>query len=473
MNAITCVQRPVECLVERADKCSAEGYMEPVQIAVCGLNYRTAPVAMLERLAFAPESRIQTLQEMIGGDVTPFGEAVILSTCNRVELYVAAPRCSLEDSDGGEYGLLARTLAGWRGVPVGEAAPCLYSYMGEAAARHLFTVAAGLDSLVFGEPQILGQVRQAFEDALSISAAGPILSSLFRRALETGKRVRSDTTVCQGAASVSYAAVEVAAAECGDLSGRRALVVGAGKTGQLAAQALRGRGVREITVANRSYEHAAELAEQLGGPGDVRACTLDGLQDALNDADIVVSCTNAPGYVITGGMVCRARAGGQETRPLLLIDIAVPRDIDPAATLFPGVRVCNIDDLHAVVEANLGQRRDAAGTQAAAIVEEGVAAFQAWFGALAVAPLITGLREQAEAIRQRELERAMHRLPDLPNNYANIIDMLTQRIVNQLLHQPTVRLKETASRADGPLYAQAVRELFALDDGQGAGRGQE
>ena len=412
---------------------------------------------MLEKLAFGPESRLQALTALVSGHEASPGlvaEAVILSTCNRVELYVAAPACSLETLP------LGSCFAGPHGL-VAEAAPYLYTYTGAAAACHLFAVASGLDSMIVGEPQIMGQVRQAYEAAREARAAGPLLTALFQRALATGKRVRSQTRISQRAASVSYAAVELAARHLGDLSSRRVLIIGAGRTGQLAAQCLAGRGVRDVTVANRSLEHAAALAAQWGGA----ARGLDGLEEALQAADIVISCTNAPGYVVTEDMVRHARAGREEAL-LFMLDIAMPRDVEPSAGALAGVRLFNIDDLRAVVAENLDQRQ-ADGRAAQGMIDGEVADFMEWLQALAVTPLISDLRQQAEGIRRHELERAMHRLEGLPENYASIVDLLTRRIVNQMLHQPTVRLKQHASRADGQLYAQALRDLFGLGDAPG------
>jgi glutamyl-tRNA reductase len=434
-----------------------------MEIAVCGLSHRSASIVLLEKAAFPPESRPLALQRLTAGDLPrrlAFPEAVILSTCNRVEIYALLPDCGDDERAGA--GRLAEFMAEFHGLALADLTPSLYTYQGEDAVRHLLNVAAGLDSLILGEPQILGQVREAFELALAEGAAGRVLAGLFRQALRAGKRVHSETPISQRATSVSYAAVEVAAGQFADLAACRVLIVGAGKTGRLAAEALRGRGVRQIAVANRSLENAQALAGQWGG----EACTLEFLPQALARADIVVSCTNAPGYVISAARVRRAMAG-RRGRPLLLIDIAVPRDIEPAVAELPAVRLFNLDDLSRRVQENLTWRQDESGA-ATAIVEAEASEFVAWFRALSVAPVITELREQAEHIRQRELERALRRLGNLTNGNAEavegIVDRLTQRIINQLLHEPTVQLKQRASCDDGQFYAQAVRDLFALDE---------
>ena len=418
-----------------------------MEIAVCGISHRSASIDLLERLAFTPERRALALAQLTSGTAPSawsFPEAVILSTCNRVELYVALPDCM------GDAGALAEFLAAFHGLAPAEVMPSLYTYRGSDAARHLLAVAAGVDSVVLGEPQILGQVRGAFEEARAQGAARRVLSALFRQALETGKRVRSETGISRHFASVSSAAVEVAAGQFADFSACQVLIIGAGKTGRLAAQSLLRHGARRLAVANRSHENAQALAQGWGG----EALGLDELPGALAAADIVISCTNAPGYVVSASQASeamRARAG----RPLLLIDIAVPRDIDPAAGALPGVRLINVDDLGCLVQANIELRRDDSG-KALAIVEDGAVKFMAWLKALAVAPVITNLRDQAETIRQREVARALRRLNGLPAEQIDIIEHLTQRIVNQLLHEPTVQLKQHSGCEEGQAYAETV-----------------
>jgi len=426
-------------------------------VTVCGLSHHSAPIEILEQLAFGPEARQAALIQLRAGSTGAglVSEAVILSTCNRVEVYAVLERTAARANG------LAGFMADFHGVPLELVAPHLYCYEGEDAVRHLFSVAGGLDSLILGEPQILGQVRRAFAESQDIGASGSTLSTLFRRAIQTGKRIHCETGISHGAASVSYAAAEIAARHHKDLAGCHALIVGAGKTGQLTAQCLLGQGVQSIAVANRSYDRAIELADNWGGI----AYGLEDLDIALPSADIVISCTDAPGYVVSREQVAQALALRAD-RPLVLVDIAVPRDIEPAAGSLPGVRLYNIEDLQLTIEENMAGR-GLEGAQAEAIVDEQVAEFMAWLVALSVKPLIVDLREHAEMIRQRELERVQHRLPDLPPEYAPIIDMMTQRIVNQLLHEPTVRLKNHASHLDGQLYARVIRDLFALDSDQG------
>lgn len=425
-----------------------------MDIVLCGLSHKTAPVEILEKLAFTSNDHVQALTQLASTDSPhelPISEAIILSTCNRVELYAVMP-----DGRAGPEPI-ARFLAEFHHVPPPVLAPHLYSRQGEEAVQHLFTVAAGLDSMIVGEPQILGQVRTAFEEASVLGAAGPVLSALFRHAIRVGKRVRTETSISQRAVSISYAAVELARRLFGELHDCQVLIVGAGETGQLTARCLMGRGARGVIVVNRSYDRALALARQWDG----EAKALDCLEEALRRSDIVISCTDAPHYFITVEHVRRAMAPRQG-RPLFLIDIAVPRDIEPVVGELPGVRLYDIDDLRAVVEANLHLRRSD-GPRAKAIIAQEVVRFMAWFKALAVTPIIVNLRQQAELIRQRELERALRRLDGLSDRHLNVINLLTQRIVNQMLHEPTVRLKRYAGCSHGQVYARAIRDLFALD----------
>ena len=428
-----------------------------MDIVICGISYKTAPVEMIERFSCGADTYTAILTRLLhpdGPGPRLAKEAILLSTCNRVELYAVIP----DDCDGPAR--LARYLAEFHNLPFELVKSHIYTFQGEEAVDHLFSVASGLDSMILGEPQILGQVRTAFEKASRLRAAGAVLSALFRHAIQAGKRVHTETAISQRAASVSYAAVELAERQLGMLGDRRVLVVGAGKTGRLTAECLLGRGVRSITVANRTYETAVSMADAWHG----RATTLDRLEDALAEADIAISATNASGYLIGAAQVRHALAARPD-RPLLLIDIAVPRDVDPDAAQIPGVQVYNLDDLNAMVEVNVQDRGQDRGV-AETIVAEEAADFMAWFNGLAVTPAIVNLREHAESIRRQELERIIHRLDGLSNHDRAMIELLTQRIVNHLLHEPTVRLKRYACNDNGSLYVQALDDLFALTDEQ-------
>jgi glutamyl-tRNA reductase len=405
-----------------------------MRLALVGTSHRLAPVEVRERVAFDLLGAAGVAAE-IGADG---GESVCLSTCNRTEVYVAHPDPETADA------LAGRIFA--------ETAPAVYRLGDEAAALHLFRVAAGLDSMVPGEGEILGQVRVAYESG----APGPLLDRLFRQALHAGKKVRAQTRIAESPASVSAAAAALAQQVFGDLAGRRILLVGAGKVSELAARNLMSRGGAIAFVANRSVDRAAEVAERLGA----QALPLDRIAEELVSADVVISSTSAPGLVVGKNDVevaLRRRRG----RPLFLIDLAVPRDLDPAINGLDGCFLYDIDDLEAVVADSLaGRRREA--ERAEAIVADEARRFSAWQASLDVVPAITSLRARAEEIRSAELARVEGRLGRLSDPERRAVEALTAQIVNKLLHLPTIRMKEAAVTADGVLYADAVRHLFGL-----------
>jgi glutamyl-tRNA reductase len=411
-----------------------------VNLALVGLSHQGTPVAVRER-AFVPLPQARDLAvSLAAGD----GEAVCLSTCNRTELYLVgedAERRALE------------ALASLSGLPGEQLRAVVYRLSDEAAALHLFRVAGGLDSLVPGEGEILGQVRSAFE----MGVTGSVLDQLFRQALHAGKKVRAETAIAESPASVSSAAAALAQQVFGQLDGCRVLLVGAGHVAELAARSLAARGARIAYVANRSTQHAAELAARFAGEG----ISFDRLGDVLGAVDVVVSSTGSPGRVLARGDVeaaLRARKG----RPLFLIDLAVPRDLDPAIHELDGCYLYDIDDLESVVASSLaGRRREAA--RAEAIVAEEAESFREWQASREVVPAIASLRAWAEEIRAAELARVRGRL-GLSESQEEAVDSITAQIVNKLLHPPTVRLKEAAAGSDGGSYAQAVRHLFDLGD---------
>jgi glutamyl-tRNA reductase len=361
------------------------------------------------------------------------GSAVVLSTCNRTEVYAVG--------DEGER----QALDALRALGGDDVAARTYRLADHAAALHLFRVAAGLDSLVPGEGEILGQVRAAYE----AGSPDALLNRLFHDALHAGKKARAQTTIAESPASVPAASAALAQQVFGELGGRNVLVVGAGKIGELAARALTARGARLVAVANRSREHGAELARRFGAV----AVDLDDLATQLAMADVVVTCTSSPGFVI-GREHIHSRRG----RPLFLIDLAVPRDVDPVLNDVDDCYVYDIDDLEAVVETSLaGRRREA--ERAEAIVAAEAERFRAWQASLDVVPTIASLRARAEAIRSAELSKAK-----LSAEEREAVDSITSQIVNKLLHLPTIRMKEAAAAADGVLYADAVRHLFGLED---------
>jgi glutamyl-tRNA reductase len=432
-----------------------------MHLVLVGTSYQRAPVELRELLAYDPKLRRASLERLHADGA----EAAILSTCNRTEAYLVA--FDADDAAGRVYA----ELGALSGLGERELAPALYTLTDQPAALHLFRVAAGLDSMVPGEAQILGQVREAYGASREATAAGPILHRLFRQALRVGKRVRTETAIGENPASVSSAAAELAERVFEELAGRRILLLGAGKTADLTAANLISRGVGEISVANRSPERAEALARRFGG----RAVGLDAVEQELERADVVVSSTSSQGYVLSAEQVERAmrRRRGQ---PVFFIDIAVPRDVDPAVNEIEGCYLYDIDDLERVVAESVAGRREEA-VRAEAIVSVEADEFRAWQLSLDVVPAIASLRERAEGIRRAELERAERRLGSLSPSQRRAVESLTAQIVNKLLHKPTVRMKEAAAAADGVLYADAVRHLFDLGDepsgGRGAGKGRQ
>ena len=398
-------------------------------------------------------TRAAELAEQLAGEQ---GEAICLSTCNRTELYLAH-----EDAATAER-LAEEAFAALSNLPEAELDPVLYRLQDKAAALHLFRVAAGLDSLVPGEGEILGQVRTAAK----IGKKGPVLDRLFREALHAGRRVRAETAIGESPASVSAAAASLAQQVFGDLSGHAVLLIGAGKVAALAARNLVSRGASISAIANRGRARAEGVAGQV----DARVVPLERIPDELTEADVVVSSTGSAGFLVTKGMVesvLRERRG----RPLFLIDLAVPRDLDPAIHELRGCYVYDIDDLEAVVSESLSGRRGEA-AHAEALVEEEAERFDAWQSSLGVVPAITSLRARAEEIRSRELTRAEARLGRLSERERQAVESVTTQIVNKLLHLPTVRLKEAAAGANGGEYAEALRHLFGLDVDQDRQQGQ-
>jgi glutamyl-tRNA reductase len=406
-----------------------------MRIVLVGVSHHRAPVELRERAALDRDDAAELALRLTGTS----GEAVCLSTCNRTELYLADD--SADDAERrAEAALLALEA---------ELGPALYRLGDESAALHLFRVAAGLDSMVPGEGEILGQVRAAYE----AGATGPILDRLFRQALHAGRKARSETGIGESPASVSSAAAVLAEQVFGDLRDRKVLVIGAGKIGDLAARNLLSRGAHIAWIANRTADRAVELAARFGST----AVTLERVEEQLATADVVISSTSAPGWTLDRTQVARALQG-RRGRPLFFIDLAVPRDLDPAIHELDGCYLYDIDDVQAVVAETLaGRRREA--ERAEAIVAEEAERFREWQASLDVVPAIASLRARAEEIRTAELERAK-----LSDSERRAAESVTAAVLNKLLHLPTIRMKEAAAAADGVIYADAVRHLFGLED---------
>jgi glutamyl-tRNA reductase len=396
-----------------------------LRLSLVGISHHVAPVELRERVVLPFASAASLAREL--------GDAVCLSTCNRTEIYLA---------NGGEDRAVA-SLEELAGEPLD---PVVYRLHDEAAAVHLFRVAAGLDSLIPGEGEILGQVRAAFD----AGSPGPLLDRVFRQALQIGKRVRTETAIGENPASVPAAAAALAQQVFGDLTGRRVLLVGAGRIGELAAVNLSSRGATIAYVANRTAEAGDELATRFGAT----ALALDELPSKLGDVDVVLSSTSAADIVVNAGDVPAHRH-----HPLFFIDIAVPRDVDPAVHSLDGCYLYDIDDLEAVVAETLTDRR-AEAAQAEQLVALEAERFRDWRASLEVVPAISALRSHAEEIRASELAK----LGGLSDKERRTVEAATAQILNKLLHLPTVRMKEAAAADEGEIYADAVRHLFGLEE---------
>ena len=400
------------------------------ELSLVGISHHGASLEVRERVALDPDEAAELARELAGDE----GEAVCLSTCNRTELYVAGP--GAEERAAGA---------------LDDVGGALYRRADDEAARHLFRVAAGLDSRVRGETEILGQVRAAY----ALGTPGPLLDRLFREALRVGRKVRAQAPVGDPAASAASAAAVLAERVLGDLTDRQVLLIGAGEIGEATAGRLVARGAEVAFVANRGEERRGRVARRL----EAEPLSLEEIPRALAEADVVVASTNSRSYLVSRDEVERALAT-RERRPLLLIDLAVPRDLDPEIGTLPYAFLYDVDDLDEAVGTGTVE---GAAARAEAIVAEEAERFRAWQASRGVVPAIASLRARAEEIRLGELERAGRRLADLSPEERRVVEAVTVQIVNKLLHDPTVRLKEAAAGADGAAYADAVRHLFGLD----------
>jgi glutamyl-tRNA reductase len=418
-------------------------------LVAVGIDHRSAPVELREALDFRREGLEAGLAAFARCELVR--EAVLVSTCNRSEIYAAVESDGVADA-------CARFMGEYHRVPWAALAPHLFVLRGGEAARHLFRVTAGLESLVVGEPQILGQVKDAFAAAERVKRSGPILSRAFATAFTVGKRVRSETALGEGAVSVSYAAIALAKKIFRGLDGRDVLVLGAGEMAELTGVHLQAQQVGRITIASRTLSTAETLATKLGG----QAIPWSSLNDALRRADIVVSATGASEAVLTRRMVEEAMRA-RRNRPLFIIDIAVPRDVEAGAGALEQVFLYNIDDLRAIVQENLS-RREAELARAEAIVVEELGRFNAWLQSRRIVPTVVALRERFERVRQSELRRLEPRLASLPPDARARVDEITHLIVEKLLLTPTEQLKSIGDDSTMVSYADAVTRLFALTE---------
>ena len=421
-----------------------------MDILVVGLNHRTAPIELRERL-HVPERDLPRALEMLRA-VPDLPELMLLTTCNRVEVYGVSEGSALSAAQA-----IADTLGRFHGVDTMAFAGNLYTHVAGEAVRHVFRVAASLDSLVIGEPQILGQVKSAYAAAQAQEATGAILNNLLEQAFHVAKRIRTETGIGTSPVSISSVAVDLARKIFGELAGRSALILGAGEMAELALRHLVDDGVKSVLVANRSYDRAQALARQFCG----RAVTFDDFRQEMVGADIVISATSAP-HLLLKREDLEAITLKRRHRPIFLIDISDPRNIDPTCNDVDNVYLYNIDDLQAVVNANVEERKQEA-ERAAPIIEREVAVYLNWLRSLDVVPTIVSLRQRVEEIRQAELAKALGRLGALSPEQREAVAAMTQSMVNKILHQPMTELKRRATLQDGHLYTSVLRRLFGLE----------
>lgn len=416
-----------------------------------GLNHNTTPIHLREQLAFSDDQVRASLARFSCGYVTdPIAEIAIISTCNRIEIYAV--------SSSKSFGELENLIFDTHGISVNKLDPHLYRYTNKKAVHHLFNVAAGLDSLVIGEPQILGQVVHALELARGIGTSGPLLSRLFQSAIRAGKRARTETAISRNPTSVSSLAAGVCERSVRNLQNAQVVILGAGEMAELAVEALRKRDVNHLTVVNRTLERAHELADRWNAKVD----TFENLERVLARTDILITSTGAPHLIVHPNMVAAAM-GQRSDRPLILIDIAVPRDIDPEVGNIPNVHLYDIDNLNAHLEQSLAERT-AEIPHVEMILAEEESKFINFLNSLDMLPLITDMQQQAETIRQAELQKTLRRLPDLTDAQRTRIEALTQALVKKILDHPTNRLRAEATLPNAPEYAALARSLFGLEN---------
>ncbi|MEB3100400.1 glutamyl-tRNA reductase [Ferviditalea candida] len=423
-----------------------------MHIVAVGLNYRKAPVDIREKFTFSDESLPVALQQL--KRTKSILECVILSTCNRTEIYAVVDQQQV----CGHY--IRSFLANWFQIEIGEFADYLTIYEDNEAIRHLFSVTAGLDSMVIGETQILGQVRNAFLLAQKHNATGTLFNMLFKQAITMAKKAHSETSIGENPVSVSYAAVELGKKIYGNFKNKNVMIIGAGKMSELTLKHLHANGVGKIVVANRTLQKAKELAGQFAGT----FCSMGQLEEMLveQDIDIVISSTGADGYVLTLEQM-EPVMKKRKSKPLFMIDIAVPRDLDPRLMDMPNVYLYDIDDLEGIVESNLEQRKREA-MKVDKLIEHELEMFHQWYRLLGVGPVIGALQEKANRIHQETMSNMLQKLPDLTEREIKVIRKLSKSMLTQMLHDPIMRIKELSAGRRGVEELDLIRELFALED---------
>lgn len=420
-----------------------------MNIIVVGLSHKTAPVAIRERVAFAPTAMEQPLHQCKG--LPAIVEGMIVSTCNRVEFYATTrePDTAIVQ--------LRRFLADYHGLPLDELERHLYDFQGEEAIRHVFRVASSLDSMVIGEPQILGQIKTAYGYATEFKTVGLILNRFMHKAFSVAKRIRTETNIAGNAVSVSFAAVELARKIFGSLEHKTVLLIGAGEMCELAARHFINNGVSKVLVTNRTLARAEKLAAEFQG----FPVPFESFPDQLHQVDIVLTSTGAPHFILDKPRIEEVLKQ-RRNKPMFFIDIAVPRDIDPKVNSLANIYLYDVDDLQGVVQANLKERHKEA-KKAEAIIDQEIGQFHAWLATLEVKPTIIALRRKLEAIRRGELEKSLKILKHLGAQERNSVESLTTAIINKILHLPISTLKQTPNGAPDDGYVDAVRTLFGLE----------
>ncbi|MDR4948771.1 glutamyl-tRNA reductase [Neobacillus cucumis] len=420
-----------------------------MHIVVVGLNYKTAPVEIRERLTFNETDLVDAIKQLNGKK--SILENIIVSTCNRTEIYAV-----VDQLHTGRY-YIKEFLSEWFGIEQSEFSPFLFVYEDENAVDHLFNVTCGLNSMVLGETQILGQVRTSFMLAQEEETIGSVFNHLFKQAITLAKRAHSETDIGANAVSVSYAAVELAKKIFGSLENKHVLIFGAGKMGELAAQNLHGNGVKKVTVINRTFEKATALASRFDGV----ARDIAELEKSLAEADILISSTGAKDFVISKELMANVEKK-RKGKPLFMVDIAVPRDLDPRISELENVFLYDIDDLEGIVEANLQERQKAA-AKIRLMIEKEIVDFNQWLGMLGVVPVISALREKALAVQAETMESLERKLPNLSDRDIKVLNKHTKSIINQLLKDPILQAKELAARPDADQAMELFMKIFNIE----------
>jgi len=418
-----------------------------MNILVAGLNYKTADVEVREKLAFDGKKLEPGLLGIRA--LSSIQEAVVLSTCNRVEIYVNAKDIASAEDD------IRRFLSEFHSIEIGLLKNALYFYSGLDAVRHIFRVAASLDSMVVGEPQILGQIKDAFEFALGKKTTGVLLNKLMKKAISVAKRIRTETKISENAVSISFAAVELAKKIFEDITEKSCLLLGAGEMAELAAKHLVSNGVKEIIVANRTFETGCRLAEEFSG----RAVRFEDFLKEMIRSDIVLCSTGAPTYVVTKAQM-HSVMKERKQKPVFIIDISVPRNIDPEINTLDNVFLYDVDDLQGVVDSNKQERKKEA-ERAEKIIEEEIETFKKWLSSLDAVPTIVALRERAETIKKEELERFLNKFPQIDEGQKKAVEYMASAIVNKLIHPPTVALKEDSEDKD--VLIAMIKRLYGIN----------